>query len=569
MENSYLKMVANRCSLLWPDEGSYKCWKDKATPSVYFYKDLSINKVIDSLMFKENDREKISQLFKSPCTSKEVLEYRLDIMQDFVENQWLINDFKELVKNMVFIQNSFKRKISNPKGIHVQTCFFEQASKYVDLISSIRECLDSGKGSIRSTGLKRLLSYAEMLVHERDFKDMKDDIKRIEEEYKNISELYLEFGYYEGLKDIVIDLDKTKKNAIVNEPLISQLLNYGSAFLEDWDKNYCSIYYDARFSRLEEMIFEKLQVKEPAIFESLQAFYTKYSDNSFEDICELKVEAEFYIKFSELVCRMERLGLKFSKPIIANSKRGNTKIECLFDLSLALQMIADGNSELSTNIVCNDLNFGDDGEIFIVTGPNKGGKTTYIRSVGIAQVLFQAGCFVPALRAEMDIMDVVHTHFPEEETLGIDKGRLGEEAERISVIINNSTPKSLVLLNETFSSTRSIDGYFLGRDVIKILMKIKCKGIYVTHFGELADDIEALNQEVQDGSQLAGLSAGVEDTDGMGLTGNRTFKIKRMRSVGLGYSKDIVLKHGLSSEQIAELLKKRGYFPCVRRDKNG
>jgi len=520
-------------------------------------------------MFKENDRGIISQLFKSPCTSREVLEYRLDTMQDFVENQWLVDNFKELVKMMVFIQNCSKKEFSNLNGIHVQTCFFEQASKYVNLILGIKECLDSGKESIRSTGLKRLLRHAEMIVHQHDFKAMMEDIKRIEEEYKNISELYLEFGYYEGLKDIVINMDNAKKNTAVKEPLISKLLKYGSSFLEDWDENYCSIYYDARFSRLEEIIFEKLQVKEPAIFESLHAFYTKYSDNSIEDICELKVEAEFYIKFSELVCRMERLGLKFCKPKIADSQRENTKIECLYDLSLALQMLEDGKSELSTNIVCNDLCFDEHGEIFIVTGPNKGGKTTYIRSVGIAQVLFQAGCFVPALRAKMGIVDVVHTHFPEEETLGIDKGRLGEEAERISVIIKNSTSKSLVLLNETFSSTRSIDGYFLGRDVLKILMKLKCKGIYVTHFGELADDIDALNQEVQEGSQLACLTAGIEDTDGKGVTRNRTFRIKRMKAVGLGYSKDIVLKHGLSSEQIIELLKKRGYFPGTRRDKNG
>lgn len=226
-----------------------------------------------------------------------------------------------------------------------------------------------------------------------------------------------------------------------------------------------------------------------------------------------------------------------------------------------MQRVEDGKYLLSQEVVLNDLSFDEDGEFFILTGPNKGGKTTYIRSIGIAQVLFQAGCFVPALRAEMSIADAVYTHFPEEETLGIDKGRLGKEAERMSVIINNSTSESLVLLNETFSSTRRIDGYYLGRDVLKILMKIKCKGIYVTHFGELADDIEALNEEVHEGSKLACLVAGIVDSDNMGLTGNRTFKIQRMKSVGLGYSMDIVFKHGLLPEQITALLKKRGYIP--------
>lgn len=549
------------CSLLWPNDDSYKFWKERLVPSTCFIKDLSIDKVLDDTRFERTDREKIGQLFGNPCTSEEVLQYRLDIMQDFVENEWLLDNFKEFVKTMVFIRNCSKERFANIKGIHVQTYFFEKASAYESLITAMRECLEKRSESIRSAGLKQLLDFIKQIMTEHDFRLMTEDIKKINEEYGSVSGLYLEIGYYEGLKDIAIDVEKAKKHTEREEPLMSQILSKGAAFLDDMDKKYCNIYYDARFSRLEEIIFERLQLKNPAIFESLKAFYNRYSEQDFEDICKLRFEAEFYIKFSELVGRLERLGLKFCKPVIGKDLRKNTKVEGLYDLSLALERLKDEKYELSKEVVCNDLSFDEDGEIFVLTGPNKGGKTTYIRSIGIAQALFQVGCFVPALRAEMSIVDVIHTHFPEEETLGINKGRLGEESERISVIINNSTSKSLVLLNETFSSTRRIDGYYLGRDVLKILMKLKCKGIYVTHFGELADDTDALNAEVPDGSKLACLVAGIDDTDNKGLTGNRTFRIQRMKSVENGYSRDIVLKHGLSPEQITALLKKRGYIP--------
>jgi len=562
MEDLNLKVLEKpTISLLWPNDESYNLWMSDAVYTGRFVRDLSIDMVLNEIGFERAEREKIKLLFANLCTDEEVLQYRLDIMQDFLENDWILDNFKEFVKTMDFIRSCSKERFENVKGIHVQTYFFEKASAYTALITGIRDCLKERNVNIKSEGLKKLLDYVNRIAEENEFRTMTEEIKRITEEYENIPDVYLEISYYLGLKEISFNVEKSKKHTPFKEPLISQLLSNGEAFLDNNDKKYMNIYYDARFSRLEEIIFERLEAKKPVVLDSLRNFYNKYSEQDFEDICNLKTEAEFYIKFTELIKRIERLGLKFCKPVIAKDQENNTKIDGLYDLTLALQRIKGGKYELYKEVVCNDLRFDKDGEIFVLTGPNKGGKTTYIRSVGIAQILFQAGCFVPASRAQMSIVDAIHTHFPEEEALGIDKGRLGKEAERISIIINSSTSKSLVLLNETFSSTREVDGYYLGRDVLKILMKLKCKGIYVTHFSELADDIDALNEEVPDGSKLAGLVAGIEDIDNKGLVGDRTYKIKRMKSVGLGYSRDIVLKHGLSSEQIIELLKMRGYIP--------
>lgn len=561
MENSCSKILEKaECSILWPNDEGYKSWKTRLVPVSCFIKDLSIDKILDEVGFEGTDREKIGLLFENPCTDEEVLQYRLDIMQDFSQNEGLVENFKEFVKTMAFIINCTEESLANIKGVHIHTCFFEKAAAYVSLITGMRVCLEEMNENIRSSGLKNLLKYIKQISGEHTFRLMTEEIKKIKEEYESLPEVYLEFGYYEGLKDIVINLENSKKHIESEDSWISQLINNGAAFLNDTDKRQCNIYYDAPFSRLEEIVLERLQMKKTEVFESLKDFYDKYSDQHFEEICYLKVEAEFYIKFTQLIWQMERYGLKFCKPIICKDKRKNTKIDGLYDLSLAMQRLKDGKNEISKEVVLNDVRFDEDGEFFILTGPNKGGKTTYIRSIGIAQVFFQAGCFVPALMAEMSIADAVYTHFPEEETLGINKGRLGEEAERISEIINNSTSESLVLLNETFSSTRRIDGYYLGRDVLKIFMKKKCKGIYVTHFGELAEEIKALNEKVPDGSKLESLVAGIIATDDTGLTGSRTFRIQRRKPDGLGYSRDIVLKHGLLPEQISALLKNRGYI---------
>ena len=112
--------------------------------------------------------------------------------------------------------------------------------------------------------------------------------------------------------------------------------------------------------------------------------------------------------------------------------------------------------------------------------------------------MFQAGCFVPAADAELSPVDHVFTHFPEKGSVrrkrkdGLRK-KLGGSP--------GSLPKplstALVMLNESFSSVRRADGYILGKDVLKAMMKLGCHGIFVTHITELAHDAELFNQKIQ------------------------------------------------------------------------
>lgn len=127
MENSCSNVLEKvECSILWPNDESYKFWKARLVPSGCFIKDLSIDKVLDEVGFERTDREKIGLLFENPCTNEEVLQFRLDIMQDFSENEWLVENFKEFVKTMVFIRNCSKEKLADIKGIHVQTYFLKK-----------------------------------------------------------------------------------------------------------------------------------------------------------------------------------------------------------------------------------------------------------------------------------------------------------------------------------------------------------------------------------------------------------------------------------------------------------
>jgi len=199
-------------------------------------------------------------------------------------------------------------------------------------------------------------------------------------------------------------------------------------------------------------------------------------------------------------------------------------------------------------VVASDAQFDDSGRIAILTGPNSGGKTTYIRSVGLAQVMFQAGLHLPAASARISPIDALFTHFPALETR--QEGRLAEEAARLRHVFQRATANSLVLLNETFSSTSSGEAGYLGQDMLCGLRAIGARAIFATHLIELAERIEAIEGIVSGESKLYSLVAGVNvNTAG---EGSPTYEITRGTPHGQSYAREIARRHGISLEQILE-----------------
>ena len=150
----------------------------------------------------------------------------------------------------------------------------------------------------------------------------------------------------------------------------------------------------------------------------------------------------------------------------------------LYDPSLALSM--DGR------VVGNDLS-ADRERLVMITGANRGGKTTFMRGVGLAQLLMQCGAFVPAEEYRAGVCKGIFTHFKREEDVGMRSGKLDEELSRMSAIVDHLRPGSLVLLNESFASTHEREGSEIARQIVGALLERGVKVMYVTHLFDLAD----------------------------------------------------------------------------------
>ncbi|MGH2466019.1 MAG: MutS-related protein, partial [Candidatus Limnocylindrales bacterium] len=122
----------------------------------------------------------------------------------------------------------------------------------------------------------------------------------------------------------------------------------------------------------------------------------------------------------------------------------------LYDVSLSLAMGA-------ARVVGSDLE-ADDKRLVVITGANRGGKSTFLRSLGLAQLMLQAGMFAPAQAFRADIRRGLFTHFKREEDVALRSGKLDEELGRMSIVIDQIEPDSLVLLNESFASTNEREG---------------------------------------------------------------------------------------------------------------
>ena len=162
--------------------------------------------------------------------------------------------------------------------------------------------------------------------------------------------------------------------------------------------------------------------------------------------------------------------------------------------------------------------------------------------------MMQLGMYVPAAHAAISPCDAIYTHFPTGADDTIDKGRLGEECARLGEIFDGVSADSLVLLDESLSSTGSYEASYIAAEVLAGLARVGCRCLFSTHLHELAAEIDRLNTEslAAGGSRIDTLVAGIEGE------GKRSFKIVRAKPDGKSYARDIAKRYGLTFDSILE-----------------
>lgn len=201
------------------------------------------------------------------------------------------------------------------------------------------------------------------------------------------------------------------------------------------------------------------------------------SDHILSFFKALQLELGFYIGCLNLKEKLTAKSEPVCRPVPTAGKKDVLRCQGLYDVCLSLST--------ADRTIGNDI-AGENKELVVITGANRGGKSTLLRSVGLAQLMMQCGMFVPAQALEANVCEGVFTHFKREEDAGMKSGKLDEELSRMSTIVERITPGSLLLLNESFASTNEREGSEIARQIVRALLEMKVKVIYVTHMFDLA-----------------------------------------------------------------------------------
>jgi len=191
----------------------------------------------------------------------------------------------------------------------------------------------------------------------------------------------------------------------------------------------------------------------------------------------------------------------------------------LYDPCLALAATA--------AVVGNDIS-ADGRPLVMITGANQGGKSTFLRSVGLAQLMMQCGMFVAAGSFRASVSAGIFTHFIREEDPGMISGRLDKELSRLSSIADHVTPHCLILFNESFAATNEREGSEIGRQVVRALLEAGVRVFFVTHQFDFADSFHRQRPD----SALFLRAPRQPD-------GRRSFKLIAAEPLPTSYGKDI------------------------------
>ncbi|MBQ8383310.1 MAG: hypothetical protein IJX47_08920 [Clostridia bacterium] len=244
-------------------------------------------------------------------------------------------------------------------------------------------------------------------------------------------------------------------------------------------------------------------------------------------------EIDFSIGCVDFLLKLKRLRLPLTVPVF-------TETDCIIGLYNPILALS-GSAEM----IQNDLTFDSNGRIYILTGPNQGGKSIYTEAVGIAYALLHLGLPIPANRAQMAPVSGIFTHFAHRQVDRTAHGRFAAECARIAEISRLLTEDSLFLFDEALSSTNGSEAVYIAQEVLSAYAQIGGKGIFTTHLHQLCDLIEDMNADERIRSRLCNLTAQIDSE-----SHQRKYLITKSAISGQSYAMDIARRFKLTKEDI-------------------
>ena len=377
----------------------------------------------------------------------------------------------------------------------------------VDSLKRLRHAVDEHGPRFRSEGFTRLFAMLAAELNDEYLRTVDDHLERLT--FRRGTLISAELG--EGNKGV---------NYILRKPLYKaqSWMDWVQDWMAQWTSRDSAGYY-YEIQERDETGFRALSDLRNQGISRVATALAQSTDHILDFFRMLRLELGFYIGCLNLRDQLawKREPLCFAEPLPANPPMLTT--QGLYDLCLSLNM--------KDRVVGNDV-AADHTTLVMITGANRGGKSTFLRSIGLAQLMMQCGMFVPAESFRANVCDGVFTHFKREEDASMRSGKLDEELKRMSGIVDQLRPYSMVLCNESFASTNEREGSEIARQIVRALTEREVKVFYVTHMFDLAEGFYGLKMD-------AALFLRAERLG----DGRRTFKLVTAEPLPTSYGEDL------------------------------
>ncbi len=486
-----------------------------------FFLDLNLGRIVEAVTAGREEYN-LKPFFYTPLKNIDSIAYRHEVFQD-LENQDLFEQIKLFSENM----RAMRRFIEFAGKLHYkyqkQRFFLDAVEIYCDAV--VRLSRDLSFADLKSSGLSAFRDYATHCVESDDFTSLLSQTKKLKAELASIK-------YCMHIKGNCIRVRKYDSETDYS----SEVEKTFDKFRQEAVKNYRADFPDVpNMNHVEAGVLELVAKLYPDVFSSLEDYCAKNGGFRDETIALFDREIQFYLACLEHVRLFAHKGLRFCYPQMDAESR-EVYVHEGFDLALANKLVAE-----SAPVVCNDFFLESSQRIFVVSGPNQGGKTTFARMFGQLHYLGALGCPVPGRKARLYLSDEIFTHFEKEEDIRNLRGKLEDDLVRIHAILQRATTHSILIMNEIFTSTSLKDATFLSKEIMDKIMQLDALCVWVTFIDELASSSE---------KTVSMVSTVVRENPAL-----RTFKIVRRSADGLAYAMSIAEKHRVTYDHLIDRIK--------------
>ena len=467
----------------------------------------------------------------------DTINHRLDIFDDLLNINDIYKLFVDILPALCDIAD-----VSNDKTNDEHYDFLEyfhyiiKLEMYIDCVTKLYEDLTKVKDDVKSKGMIGFIDYITAIYENEEFKMLQTNLSELSVGLKNMKSITVGINLDNQMRLIDFGIVSTNSEQYKQGNLLDKILRADFSKKEN-DQYTCITSLTPILKNLSETQMVAVNNSFKSAFNSLlkkslknvQLSVSAYMKNCAKFLLDLIPEICFLIAGFDFIKWLKERGVAICKPKMSQNKHSH------FKNLINPYLLNNMNAE---DIISNDISFDESGMIYVLTGANSGGKSVFLYSLGIAQILFQLGLFVPAEEAVLFPADNISVHFPIKNTTQTSAGRLEQECIMLNNIIKNITPDGFVLMDETFSSTSAYDGSVLAEEILKYFASIGCKCVFSTHIHELAMKIDNINNNAKSTVKVDNLIAETDE-------GKRTYKISRKIPEGQSYAKDIAKKYGL------------------------